>query len=150
MDKPANPPRNGPKGDRTDSAGSPASGSAADGGASSPATRVADDLAEPLSEAARFEARVHRAFIRDGRLVSIPAQNRKRRVILSWLVDACFTEDRAYPEREVNMRLALVHPDVAALRRYLVDAQLMTRNSGVYRRAVSSATPRRGAGPDAF
>ena len=33
------------------------------------------------------------------------------------------------------MRLALVHPDVAALRRYLVDAKLMTRSNGVYRRA---------------
>ena len=76
-----------------------------------------------------------RAFIVDGRLVSIPAQEKKRLVVLAYLRDRCFTEDRAYPEKEVNQRLALFHPDVAALRRYLVDTKLMTRAAGEYRRA---------------
>jgi hypothetical protein len=35
----------------------------------------------------------------------------------------------------VNQRLALFHPDVAALRRQLVDSGLMTREAGEYRRA---------------
>src|SRR5260221_13070890 len=77
-----------------------------------------------------FETRVLRAFVREGRLVSIPARDRKRRVILRWLVDMCFGEDRSYPEKEENMRLALVHPDVAALRRYLVEGEVMTRAAG--------------------
>ena len=34
------------------------------------------------------------------------------------------------------MRLALVHPDVAALRRYLVDAKLMARSNGISRRMM--------------
>ena len=108
-----------------------------------------------LDEQARFEARVQRAFLRDGRLVSIPAQDRKRQVILRWLVGTCFVEDRAYPEKEVNMCLALVHPDVAALWRYLVEAGLMTRASGEYRRAAgpppaaSGPTGGLGAGPQA-
>ena len=88
---------------------------------------MADDTA--------FDAKVHHAFVRDGRLVSIPAQDRKRRVILGWLMERCFAQDRDYPEKEVNMCLALVHPDVAALRRHLVDANLMTRRAGLYRRA---------------
>ena len=46
--------------------------------------------------------------------------------MLRYLRERCFTEDRAYPEKEVNQRLALFHPDVAALRRYLVDDGLMT------------------------
>ena len=82
-----------------------------------------------------FEAKVLRSFFRDGRLVSIPAQDRKKRVVLRHLLDLCFPEDRAYPEKEVNQRLALLHPDVAALRRYLVDFRMMTRASGEYRRA---------------
>jgi hypothetical protein len=45
-----------------------------------------------------------------------------------------FAEDRAYPEKEVNARLALFHPDVASLRRYLVDDGLVTRAGGEYRR----------------
>jgi hypothetical protein len=79
--------------------------------------------------------RVIDAFFRDGRLVSIPARQGKRQFVLVELRERCFAEDRDYLEKEVNMRLALVHPDVAALRRYLVDAGLMTRSQGIYRRA---------------
>lgn len=81
------------------------------------------------------EARVLRAFFDDGRLTSIPAQERKRMVVIRYLRDRCFSEDRGYPEKEVNQRLALYHPDVASLRRYMVDGGLMTRQAGEYRRA---------------
>jgi hypothetical protein len=80
--------------------------------------------------------KVIRAFVRDGRLVSIPAKPSKRALLLPWLLDECFPEDRAYEEKEVNQRLALLYPDVSALRRYLVDAGLMTRDQGIYRRAA--------------
>ena len=80
--------------------------------------------------------KVIRSFVRDGRLVSIPAKPRKRELLLPWLLDECFPEDRAYEEKEVNQRLALMYPDVSALRRYLVDAGLMTREHGIYRRAT--------------
>jgi hypothetical protein len=56
-------------------------------------------------------------------------------VILAWLRDQVFTEERQYPEKEVNQRLALFHPDVASLRRYMVDERLVTRDQGMYRRA---------------
>ena len=78
--------------------------------------------------------KVVRAFLRDGRLVSIPAKPSKRDLLLPVILDRCFPEDRDYEEREVNMRLALLHPDVASLRRYLVDGGLMTRRAGIYRR----------------
>ncbi|MFM2106115.1 MAG: hypothetical protein RL338_1147 [Chloroflexota bacterium] len=88
-------------------------------------------------DAAAEESRILRAFVADGRLVSIPARHGRRLVVLRWLLDHAFPEERPYPEREVNERLALVHPDVAALRRYLVEARLMTREAGIYRRAAS-------------
>lgn len=81
-----------------------------------------------------FDAKVLRAFVVDGRLASIPAQEKKRQVVLRYLADRCFEPGREYDEREVNARLAEYHPDVAALRRYLVGARLMTRSKGVYRR----------------
>ena len=59
---------------------------------------------------------------------------KKRLVVLRYLREACFTEERPYPEKEVNQRLALFHPDVASLRRHMVDAGLMTREAGQYRR----------------
>jgi hypothetical protein len=88
-----------------------------------------------------YDAKVLRAFIVDGRLASIPAQAKKRDVVLRYLLDACFPEDRDYPEKEINQRLALFHRDVAALRRYLVVAGLMTRSAGVYRRAAPAIPP---------
>jgi hypothetical protein len=54
---------------------------------------------------------------------------------MRYLMAHCFAEDRAYPEREVNELLSRYHEDVAALRRYMVGAGLMTRAGGEYRRA---------------
>lgn len=84
------------------------------------------------------DAKVIRAYLVDGRLTTIPAQERKRAPILRFLRERVFTEDRAYPEKEVNLRLALFHRDVAALRRYLVDAGLVERDDrgSAYRRPL--------------
>ena len=89
--------------------------------------------AQPLSDDPA-EDTVLRTFLRDGRLVSIPAQLSKRRVVLDHLVRV-FEPGVRYPEREVNALLAAWHPDVAALRRYLVDEGLLTREAGVYWRS---------------
>ena len=83
------------------------------------------------------DARVLRSYLVDGRLETIPAQHRKRQVVLRFLLERVFTEDREYPEKEVNQRLALFNPDVAALRRYLVDDGYVTRGAGLYRRAAA-------------
>src|SRR5207237_514076 len=66
-----------------------------------------------------------------GRLVSIPVQRKKRLAILKWLVED-FQPGRLYPETEVNRVISRRHPDFAALRRYLVDEELMQRRRGVY------------------
>jgi hypothetical protein len=87
---------------------------------------------QPLSTE---DARVLRGYLEDGRLTTIPASNRKRLIVLGWLRDQVFTEDRGYEEKEVNQRLALFHADVAALRRYMVDEGLVTRENRIYRRA---------------
>jgi DNA-binding HxlR family transcriptional regulator len=92
-----------------------------------------------------YDAKVLRAFLVDGRLESIPAQEKKRDVVLHFLLDRCFVEDRDYPEKEVNQRLALFHPDVAALRRYLVEGGFMTRDRGVYRRSGVYPPPTTGS-----
>jgi hypothetical protein len=86
---------------------------------------------------AAFDAKVLRAFVRDGRLVSIPAQPKKRLVVLRFLVASCFPDDRHYTEVEVNERLKAHDEDVAALRRYMVESGLMARASGIYRRTTS-------------
>lgn len=84
---------------------------------------------------AAYEARVLRAFVRNGRLVSIPARDRKKRIVLRFVLDAALPDDREVEEPELNARLAALHPDFAALRRHLVDYGLAVRHGMTYRRA---------------
>jgi hypothetical protein len=78
--------------------------------------------------------RILRIFVRDGKLVQIPAVHSKRLVVLDWLA-GMFEPGHAYPENDVNERLAAVHPDYAALRRYLVDDGFLHRRDAFYWRA---------------
>jgi hypothetical protein len=77
------------------------------------------------------EAKVLRAFVRDGRLVSIPSSTTKRLVILEWLAQQ-FEPGRRYSEPMVNLILGRYHADSAALRRYLVDYGFMSRENSQY------------------
>jgi hypothetical protein len=89
-----------------------------------------------------YEAKVLRAFIgSDGRLERIPAQEKKRLVILRYFAETAFEPKHAYPEKEVNMALALRHPDVASLRRFMVDLGFMRREAGIYELRPASEWP---------
>ena len=85
-------------------------------------------------------ARVLRAFVRDGRLVSIPTVHSKRLVVLNWLSQR-FEPGREYSEQMVNLILGQVHADTAALRRYLVDDDFLSRANGKYWRTGGSYEP---------
>lgn len=71
-----------------------------------------------------------------GRLLAIPVQHKKRLAVLRWLVED-FEPGRRYPEPEVNQIIGRRHPDFAAVRRYLVDSELMQRRSSMYWRTGS-------------
>jgi hypothetical protein len=88
---------------------------------------------EPLDPDAAKSA-VLRAFVRDGRLVTIPAARGKRHVILEHIA-ACFEPGVKYPERAVDAVLRAWHEDYVSLRRYLIDEDLMAREDGIYWRA---------------
>ena len=77
------------------------------------------------------EARVFRAFVRDGQLIAIPTTRAKRMVILNRLA-VLFEPGVRYEEWEVNAMLRRWHPDTAALRRYLVDEEFLGRDHGEY------------------
>ncbi|WP_193610641.1 DUF2087 domain-containing protein [Nocardioides lijunqiniae] len=70
----------------------------------------------------------------DGRLRTIPSKQAKLRVVLDHLAQS-FEIGRRYPEAEVNEVLNRFHPDHAALRRYLVEGDFLTREGGVYWRS---------------
>ena len=102
---------------------------APDPGSSAPSAWTRDEPA--------FEARVLRAFIRDGRLASIPARERRKLVVYRYLLEQVFPDfHEEVHERDLNMRLAPWHPDVATIRRALVDLGFARRTGMTYRRAV--------------
>ena len=79
--------------------------------------------------------RVLRNFMTaDGRLHTIPSKRAKRLIVLDHIAQS-FEPGRTYQEREVNAVIERFHPDYAALRRYLVDDQFLTREDNVYWRS---------------
>jgi hypothetical protein len=70
----------------------------------------------------------------DGRLRTIPAKHSKLLVVLDHLAQQ-FEPGQRYAEPEVNEILQRFHPDFAALRRYLVENDFMTREDAVYWRS---------------
>ena len=81
--------------------------------------------------------RVLDAFVRDGRLTSIPTQHAKRLVVLDMLAQE-FEPGRRYSEQMVNLVLGKWHADTAALRRYLVDEGFLDREDRQYWRSGGS------------
>jgi hypothetical protein len=83
-------------------------------------------------------------FVRDGRLVRLPARWDRKRQVLRHIAERSFDLDVAYPERAVNERLAAwcaedAPVDHVTLRRYLVDLGHLDRRDGVYRRPADDA-----------
>lgn len=77
------------------------------------------------------EIKVLNSFFQGTRLKAIPTNYTKRQVILERLVQT-FEPGVRYPERQVSFMLQLYHSDYAALRRHMVDDELLARADGVY------------------
>jgi DNA-binding HxlR family transcriptional regulator len=67
----------------------------------------------------------------DGRLKVIPAQRKKREVVLRHILTE-FKPGVRYTEKQVNDILKRYHDDTATLRRELIAYRLMNRESGEY------------------
>ncbi|MGQ4418400.1 DUF2087 domain-containing protein [Streptomyces sp. SAS_269] len=77
-------------------------------------------------------------FVRDGRLVRLPAQWTRKKLVLRHIAEQTFEPGVAYPERVVNERLRAWCEDSdgidhVTLRRYLVDLHHLHRSEGIYR-----------------
>ena len=76
-----------------------------------------------------------RPFVRDGRITAMPAKRAARLLLLDQVAQA-FEPGRRYQELTVNQILKAFYDDHAALRRYLVDEDLLSRTSdGTYWRS---------------
>lgn len=88
-------------------------------------------LVDNEKTAETWEEKVLKTFVQNGRLTDIPARQKKRLVVLKWLVDQ-FEHGEHYPELTFNELLKQYHDDHASLRRYLVEERLMAREKNVY------------------
>ncbi|MBB2911421.1 hypothetical protein FHS43_002694 [Streptosporangium becharense] len=86
---------------------------------------------------ASTEEKVLQSFLVDGRLRAIPSKRDKQLVVLDYVAQV-FEPGVRYSEREVNVALRAFHDDYAALRRYLVDEALLSRENNVYWRSGGS------------
>lgn len=81
------------------------------------------------------EERILRTWVKDGRIIDIPAQEKKKQVVIRWLADQ-IPADRRWTEREFSEWLMQFNEDYATLRRYLVDSDYMIREKGIYWRTL--------------
>jgi hypothetical protein len=81
-----------------------------------------------------------RGYLRDGMIATMPARRSRRLLLLTEMAQA-FEPGVRYPERVVNEVLSAMHPDYAALRRYLVDEEMLDRGEGEYWRVGGPVQP---------
>ncbi len=83
-------------------------------------------------------------FLGDGTIETLPARHARRRQLLDKVAQA-FEPGVRYPERRVSLFLRSIHADHAALRRYLVDEDFLSRSGGEYWRSGGTVPPAREA-----
>jgi hypothetical protein len=77
------------------------------------------------------EQKVLDNFLDGERIIRLPAKQKKRLVILRWLL-LHIAPDKRIPERDLNALIARHHPDFATIRRELVEFGFMLRERSVY------------------
>lgn len=77
-----------------------------------------------------YAKKVIENFFEYGKLKNIPAQRKKRQIILKELLKS-FEVGRKYTEKEVNLIIADFHDDFCTLRREMIMEKLMDRE-GIY------------------
>ena len=84
---------------------------------------------EDLEQA--YYMKIRDTFFKDGKLVSIPVQRKKRQVILQEIAKS-FEFDKEYTEKEVNLIISEYHFDFCTIRREFIMNKMFTRENGIY------------------
>lgn len=110
-------------------------------------TKIIDVIREKTDETslaaerdAAYRQKILRAFFEYGRLKSLPAQRKKKLVVLEEIVKS-FEKNRVYTEREVNLIIADYFDDFCTIRRDMISEGLMERSSEGYWRTEKTDSP---------
>ncbi|MGE5410462.1 MAG: metalloregulator ArsR/SmtB family transcription factor [Clostridiales bacterium] len=93
-----------------------------------------DNIQKPVQDERirDYRNKVIGVYFREGKLLRIPSQHKKRQIILEEII-MLFEKDRVYPEKEVDSILEEVNEDYCSIRRYFIDKNMMKRDWGSYR-----------------
>lgn len=108
-------------------------------------TNIIDILSDKSTEAdaqaerdAAYRQKVIATFFEYGKLKSIPAQLKKKRIVLEVIAEA-FEPGRIYTERDVNIIIADFNDDFCTIRRDMVGEGLLFRENSKYLRKATAA-----------
>lgn len=90
-----------------------------------------DDAAAAQMREEMYRRKVLNTFMPDGVCRALPAQIKKRMIILEEM-HRQFDPERTYSEREVNAIIGRMHEDFCTVRRALVGLGWMSRENGIY------------------
>lgn len=90
-----------------------------------------DDPAQAAEISSLKQSVLRNFFAKDGRLKQIPAQLKKKVIVLEYLAEQ-LEPGRKYEEKEINEFIKSYHDDFATLRRELIMHQFMYRENGIY------------------
>ena len=100
--------------------------------------RMMDILREESAEAdvqqerdLKYRQKVIDTFFEYGKLKAIPAQRKKRRIVLEEIAKD-FEMGKTYDEKEVNLIIAAYHDDFCTIRREMILEGLMARDHQTY------------------
>lgn len=79
-----------------------------------------------------YRKKVIENFFEYGKLKNIPAQRKKRLIILEEIAKA-FRPNKEYTEREVNIIIADYHDDFCTLRREMICEKILARENSIYK-----------------
>lgn len=101
-------------------------------------TNIIDIISEESAEAGEqkereeaYRRKVIDAFVEYGKFKSIPAQRKKKRILLELIAEK-FEPGRHYTEREVNIIIADFHDDFCTLRRDMISEGILKREKSEY------------------
>lgn len=87
---------------------------------------------EEMDQSQKLKDSVMRNFFsKDGKLRSIPAQYKKKLIVLQHMVEQ-LDKGKKYEEKEINEFIKKYHEDFATLRREFIMHQFMYREDGIY------------------
>ncbi|MBN1848703.1 MAG: metalloregulator ArsR/SmtB family transcription factor [Deltaproteobacteria bacterium] len=79
----------------------------------------------------QYREKVIRTFFKKNKLVQIPAQYKKRLIILEEILKR-FQPGKRYSEQEVNDIISQIYDDHCLIRREMIDANMMMRENNEY------------------